>query len=113
VLLDVAETTRPAIWRFQPAGSITVKTSWAIAHPHFKGRGRLSGDFRRRSRLLAVCLLVDSGHRGAVVGRHCLRAPATGSRMNVCLLYWLLLKGTITAFAGLASRRSAYPHKDQ
>jgi chromate transporter len=45
----------------------------------------------------------DSRHRGFVVGGRHRRAIAAGTCMNIFLLYLLLLKGTITAFAGLAS----------
>ncbi len=89
------------------AVAITAKTSWTIARPHFKGRARLRVIVIGAAAfgLYAVGGIPPICCLWARLGRsYRLAAPCRcATPMNVVLLYLLLLKGTLTAFAGLAS----------
>ncbi len=85
------------------AVAITVKTCWTIAHPHFKGRSRLRVVLVATTAFLLYVWLGVAAHRGVAAGRRGRGGAAAGTYMDIVQLYLLLLKGTMTAFAGLAS----------
>ena len=71
--------------------------------PSLQNRCPSPGDPNRGRSVPPLCLGPAASHRG-IANRRRGRCTAAGSApMNVAVLYLLLLKGTVTAFAGLAS----------
>jgi chromate transporter len=85
------------------AVAITVKTVWTITHPHYKRGNRLRVALIGATAFALHAIVGLSPIDVLLIAAVCWLRSAGAAAMNIVLLYLLLLKGTVTAFAGLAS----------